>query len=83
MTYDGKTLKLYVDPADDAPATVEVTYQPNTVRDFRIGAGGNESDTPQHLFNGVIDEVAVYNVDLDFATIQKNFGLATNGPNTG
>ncbi|HEX8053519.1 MAG TPA: LamG domain-containing protein [Thermoleophilaceae bacterium] len=83
MTYDGKTLKLYVDPAADAPATAEVVYQPNTARDFRIGAGGNESDTPQHLFNGVVDEVAVYNVDLDFATIQSHFELATNGPSSG
>jgi hypothetical protein len=79
MTYDGTTLKLYVDPDVDAPATAQTAYSQNTARDFRIGAGGNESETPLHLFNGVIDEVAVYNIDLDFATVQQHFALATAG----
>jgi hypothetical protein len=79
MTYNGTTLKLYVDPKDDAPATADLTYDRNTSRELRIGAGANESATPLDFFNGVIDEVAIYDVDLDFATIQKHFGLATTG----
>jgi hypothetical protein len=79
MTYNGTTLKLYVDPAEDAPATADLFYEPNAARELRIGAGANEAATPLDFFNGVIDDVAVYNVDLDFATIQKHFGLATSG----
>lgn len=78
VTYNGTTLKLYVDPADDTPASVDVAYQPNTARELRIGAGTNETD-PQFWFNGTIDEVAIYNIDLDFATIQTHFSLATTG----
>jgi hypothetical protein len=79
MTYNGTTLKLYVDPKDDSPATADLFYERNTARELRIGAGGNESATPLDFFNGVIDEVAVYDTDLDFGTIQKHFALATTG----
>lgn len=79
MTYNGQTLKLYVDPVEDAPATLDATYGPNTTRELRIGAGANESETPLFPFNGVLDEVAVYDVDLDFTTIREHFSLATTG----
>jgi hypothetical protein len=79
LTYDGTTLELYVDPVADTPDSVDVTYVPNTAQELRIGAGVNE-ENPQFFFNGVIDEVAVYNVDLDFSVIQKHFELATKGP---
>lgn len=78
VTYDGTTLKLYVDPAEDAPASLAATYMPNTAQELRIGAGANETD-PTYFFNGVIDEVAVYNVDLAFSVIQKHFSFATKG----
>jgi hypothetical protein len=78
MTYNGTTLKLYVDPADDTPASADVAYTPNTAQELRIGAGANEAD-PLYFFNGVIDEVAVYNVDLEFSVIQTHFALATTG----
>lgn len=83
MTYNGTTLKLYVDPVDDSPASADLFYEPNAARELRIGAGANEATTPLDFFNGVIDDVAVYNVDLDFATIQKHFGLATTGATPG
>jgi hypothetical protein len=81
MTYDGTTLKLYVDPTADTPG-VAVIYVPQTANELRIGAGRNELVDPQYFFNGVIDEVAVYNVDLDFSVIQKHFEVATKGPET-
>lgn len=80
MTYNGETLKLYVDPDADAPATLDAPYQPNPQRELRIGSGANEAQTPLFFFNGVIDEVAVYNIDLDYATIESHFGLSVAGP---
>ncbi len=82
MTYDGQTLKLYVDPDSDAPAAEDVLYEPNATRELRIGSGANEAEAPLFFFNGVIDEVAVYNIDLDYATIQDHFGLSLTGPQT-
>lgn len=82
MTYDGTTLKLYVDPGEGAtPASEDVPYQPNTANELRIGAGANEGD-PLYFFNGVIDEVAVYNIDLPLETLQSHFNLASTGPTT-
>jgi hypothetical protein len=78
MTYNGTTLNLYVDPVDDTPASAAVPYVPNTAQELRIGAGVNEAD-PLEFFNGVIDEVAVYDVDLDFSVIQTHFAIATTG----
>jgi Concanavalin A-like lectin/glucanases superfamily len=81
MTYDGTTLKLYVDAIEvDAPATADVVYQPNATRELRIGSGANEAADPLFFFNGVLDEVAVYNIDLDFATIAEHVGLTMSGP---
>jgi hypothetical protein len=80
MTYNGQTLKLYVDPGEvDAPATADVAYSPNTARELRIGSGANESETPQFFWNGVLDDVAIYNVDLSFEQIQAHHSLATTG----
>jgi hypothetical protein len=79
MTYDKTTLKLYLDPFADEPLSADVPYQPNTVRELRIGAGANELTDPQWFFNGVIDEVAVYDFALDFATLHEHFSLALPG----
>jgi hypothetical protein len=76
MTYDGTTLKLYVDPAEGDPDTTDATetaYMPNTTNELRIGAGANESTPPLFFWDGVLDEVAVYNEALDFLTLQKHF----------
>ncbi|HEX8065966.1 MAG TPA: LamG domain-containing protein [Thermoleophilaceae bacterium] len=83
MTYDKTTLKLYVDPLEDAPATMDVPYQPNATRGLRIGAGANESDPPLYFFNGVIDEVAVYDAPLSFNVLKAHFQLARTGSSTG
>jgi hypothetical protein len=77
-TYNGTTLKLYVDPVSDSPFPTDTTYVPNTANELRIGAGANEVD-PLYFMKGVIDEVAIYNVDLDFSIIQTHYSLATTG----
>ena len=82
MTYDKTTLKLYVDPADDSPASVDVAYAPNPKNELRIGAGANEA-TPVYFLPGVIDEVAIYDAPLDFETIKAHATLASNGPTDG
>lgn len=79
MTYDGTTLRLYVNPADVTPYAAALSYQPNTNRELRIGAGANEAAAPQYFFPGVIDEVAVYNEALPHETLQLHTMMALGG----
>jgi len=86
MTYDGTTLKLYVNPADaEAHLTAEefaqtpATYTPTTTNELRIGAGANEETVPLYDFPGVIQDVAIYDDALDFTTIQSHFSIAMTG----
>jgi Concanavalin A-like lectin/glucanases superfamily len=87
ITYSGgaKALKLYVN-ADDGKADAElpsladatpVTYAVNRGRPLRIAAGQVEvpvpKDVPGLLFDGRIDEVALYRVALDGTTIRNHF----------
>lgn len=78
MTYNGMTLKLYVDPMEETSFHQDVPYLPNAAQELRIGAGANEGE-PLYFFNGVIDDVAVYSEALEFSAIQSHFGLAKTG----
>jgi hypothetical protein len=91
MTYDGSTLKMYVNPTDTEAeiatnteqfAQITATYTPTTKNALLIGAGGNEGATPKYDFPGVIQDVAVYNDVLPFATIQSHFSIAMTGFST-
>jgi Concanavalin A-like lectin/glucanases superfamily len=81
MTYDGMKLTVYVNPVDqndpDQVASQAFGYQPNTTDELRIGAGALEP--PTLFFNGVIDEVAVYNAPLDFNTVKRHFAIQMTG----
>ena len=75
-TYDGMTLRLYVDgPNDDAgtpDAQMPATYVPNTSRPLYIGMGRPETpgpDGPRFPFKGRLQEVAIYNTALPATTV--------------
>ncbi len=57
-TYDGTTLRFYQDGIQVSAITASVT--PNSSRPLRIGAGTTEV-APDYFFNGVIDEVCIFN----------------------
>lgn len=59
---DGKQ-KFYV----NGELVGEVDAEPvlNTKQEFLIGAGANERATHEYLFKGIIDEVRIYNRELD------------------
>jgi Malectin domain/Concanavalin A-like lectin/glucanases superfamily len=85
MTYDGNKVVLCVnmvdinDPDQVAQRTVSLNLQPNMKNELRIGAGANEQQTPQYFFNGVIDEVAIYEDALTFDTLLSHFAVAATG----
>jgi len=57
MTYDGTEKRFYVDGMQVAAGNVAIT--PNPAAPLRIGAGASEG-SGNYFFNGLIDEVAVY-----------------------
>lgn len=66
-TYDGTEIRLYVDGVEDAIATA---YDGGVTTDpFDVWIGGN-SDRPGREFDGLIDEVAVWNRALSINEIQ-------------
>lgn len=83
LTYDKTTLRVYVDPTEETPFTLDTTYAPNANTELRIGAGANEVVPPLYFWSGVIDEVAIYDAALDFATIQEHSALALTGVSEG
>jgi hypothetical protein len=78
LTHDGTTLTLYVDPVEDNSETrfsAPAPYAPNPQQELRIAAGANET-SPLYFFDGVIDEVAIYDHAFDFAQIRVYFANA-------
>jgi hypothetical protein len=89
MTYDGTALTLYVNPADpfdpanpgetvQQQATANVAFAPNPASDLAIGAS-NLGAGEAFFFPGVINDVAIYNVALDFPTIQSHYMVMMTG----
>lgn len=90
MTYDGTALTLYVNPTDpfdpanpgetaQQQATANVAYAPNPASDFLIGASNFPGPGEHLFFPGVINDVAIYNVALDFPTIQSHYMVMMTG----
>jgi Concanavalin A-like lectin/glucanases superfamily len=90
MVFDGVVLTLYVNPVDqydpgDPSATVqqqasaEVFYAPNAQSDLLIGASNFPGPDRHAFFAGVINDVAVYDTALDFATIQSHYLVMLTG----
>jgi hypothetical protein len=72
ITYDGSSGKLYLDGVKhvDAPVSGEITQ---TDEPLHIGDGNN-----QRHFNGIIDEVRIYNRGLSEAEVLQNFNVNNN-----
>lgn len=75
-TYDGISLRLYVDGALEASVTVGLT-QLQTTADLKIGHHHSSDD---FTFQGVLDEVRVYRDALDIHEIQDMYTSKTIAP---
>lgn len=93
MTYDGTNLELYVNPAaSDGKQNflnnentgngrydiAQVAYQPATSNALRIGASA-DAGSPGEFFPGVIQNVAVYDIALDFEAIVNHYWVFATG----
>lgn len=66
-TFDGTNAILYINGEKAGEKTL--TYVNNIANPLRIGAGKNESTTPDFYLNGLIDEVQLWNTALTEAEI--------------
>lgn len=68
-TYNGTTIRIFVDGVEGTPYSYSNPIPPNP-SNFIIG----NTDLPgQDFFNGLIDEVAIYNTALSAATISSHY----------
>ncbi len=84
-TYDGATLKLYVNGSEDETGTPDAqmaaAYTPNAAQPLFIGMGAPELADPRFPFKGRIQEVAVYNAALSATDIDNHVVAgSTTGP---
>ncbi|HEX2748793.1 MAG TPA: LamG domain-containing protein, partial [Verrucomicrobiales bacterium] len=75
-TYDGTVKKFYVNGTLAGTGTL-ATFNPNTVRGLRIGAGMNEA-AANFLFAGDVDEVAIYSRALSATEIAQRYQYGKN-----
>ncbi len=77
-TYDSGTLtkSFYID-GQLVDEVLGVAYTANNANDFFIGAGGDLGDA--FFFDGLIDEVAVYDFALNETTVQDHFQTGLTG----
>ena len=66
-THDGKTMRLYLDGEVLGEKTEKFDVQATNETEVRIGCGKNRGE---YSFNGIIDEVVIYNRALDAKEIK-------------
>ena len=75
--YTDGTMKFYVNGDLVGEKSVEINVNPG--QEFLIGAGGNERANHTYLFKGKIDEVMLFNRELDKSEITKVMDLGGEG----
>ena len=75
-TYDGSELKLYKN--GNLNASDNSSFVVNAWKPLRIGAGKTNQETAGYYFNGVIDEVRIYNKALSAAEIRDLYTSSFN-----
>lgn len=73
-TFDGTTARLYVNGVQQASAVFDGTYTPNTIVPMGIGGRGDNA----FLFNGGVDEVAIYGQALSGAVVLSHYQNGTS-----
>ena len=71
LTYDGTKFKIYVNGVEENDLDVVGTLTPSNVSSLFIGAESNGTSPSGGYFDGLIDDVAVFNTPLTSLEIQQ------------
>jgi hypothetical protein len=82
-TYDGTTWRLYLDGVLDATLAVGRLPQSASVQHAALGSALTSTGAASGFFDGVLDEVRVWNVALSQAEIRARANLALLSPQPG
>jgi hypothetical protein len=80
-TYDGSTVRLYVDGVEvgnGTPANLKIDYSLPDSNDLFIGTYNGQTNT-NFNFNGLIDEASVFNRALSLADVQMIYDAGSVG----
>jgi len=72
FTYDGSQMKIYVNSVLDNTGSASGDIDVNT-KDILIGSGWSGLSQNNYLFDGIIDEVAIYNRSLSQTEITQRY----------
>lgn len=82
-TYDGSTLRLYLDGVLDASRTVNKPPRSDSAQHAALGSALNSTGGAQGFFAGVLDEARVWNVARSAAQIEATREVAITSPMAG
>jgi hypothetical protein len=80
-TYDGKTLKLYINGV--LSGSLETSYTPNRKAPLRVGTGSHDNHGPFYFFPGQVSEVCIWSLAQDAESIKSNMYLPLQGKEVG
>lgn len=80
-TYDGVSLKLYVNGV--LAGSADAAYSPNRNAPLRVGTGNHPVNGPFYFFPGQISDVCIWSLAQDAETIKNNMYLPLRGKELG
>ena len=83
LTYDGTTLHLYLDGADDGSLTVSQPANAATNVLTSVGSALTTTGTPSGYFAGAVDEVRIWNTARTLNEIQTTKNTEITSPQSG
>ncbi len=82
-TYDGSTWRLYLDGAQEAELAVGQPPRSDSIQHAALGGALNSTGVPEGYFDGVLDEVRIWNVARITGEIQNTINIEITGPVAG
>ncbi len=75
VTYDGATWRIYLDGALENEETENAVPRYDSIQYFSIGTATNSTGQTEGAFDGVIDEVRVWDHERSLSEIQNSMGM--------
>jgi hypothetical protein len=77
----GKPAKMYINGVLEGTSSIGQSLIPGNLQTFQIGARRSNSDVPSNFWDGLIDDVAIWDVELAESAIGALAGIDADGYN--